>query len=245
VKSLLAYCCFPDFYRVFFQLIIAGILSACTPHLPPSADLTSPQFPAEFPEPYYRKAEASGSNIQRIDTKKSLVTIIVRRGGTLARLGHDHVVASHDVTGYVDMTAGRADLYVLLDRLVVDESALRTEAGFTTQPSQGAIDGTRQNMLTKVLESDRFPFALISVKRSTTEPLKLSVTITLHGTRQMFEVPAKIESIAGGMRINGELSFNQSDFGITPFSILGGALLVQDHLDLHFRIMTAEKRTGY
>jgi hypothetical protein len=33
------------------------------------------------------------------------------------------------------------------------------------------------------------------------------------------------------------MSFNQSDFGITPLSILGGAIRVQDSVDLRFNIL--------
>ena len=68
--------------------------------------------------------------------------------------------------GISHRTSGRADLYVPLDTLVVDEPALRAEAGFDTQPSAADIAGTRRNMLEKVLEADRYPFALIAVKRS-------------------------------------------------------------------------------
>ena len=35
----------------------------------------------------------------------------------------------------------------------------------------------------------------------------------------------------------GQLAFNQSDFGITPFSILGGAVAVQDQVALRFDIV--------
>jgi hypothetical protein len=198
-----------------------------------------PQTPADFPLAYYQQATASGANVLNINTKQSLVIIDVRRGGALAKLGHDHVVASRDVSGYVDITGGRADLYVPLDRLLVDEPALRAETGLNTRPSEDAVEATRRNMLVKVLEAGRFPFALIHIKRSTADYTKLNVTITLHDTSKTFEVPAQIEHLSGGLRISGQMMFNQTDFGITPFSILGGALQVQDRLALRFRIFAA------
>ena len=224
----------------FFLILLSVLLSSCTPRIATQSSGAAFQAPLDFPFAYYQQAEKSGANVLHIDTRRSQVVIEVRRGGVLARLGHDHVVASHDVTGYVDVTAGRADLIVPLTRLSVDETALRTEAGFTTQPSPEAIEGTRHNMLEKVLEAGRFPFALIAVRRSTTDPLMLSVTITLHDTVRTFEVPAQIAYKAGDLEINGRLSFKQSDFGITPFSILGGAMQVQDKLDLRFKIIAAE-----
>jgi hypothetical protein len=221
-------------------LLLAGLLAACAPQIaaPPATEHV--QAPAEFPEEYYLQAKAAGSSVLRIDTKQSLVTINVDRSGALARLGHEHIVASHDVTGYVDITGGRADLFVPLKRLVVDETALRAAAGFDTQPSQDAIDSTRYNMLVKVLETDHFPFVLIRINQSTAEHSNLNVSITLHGTTKTFEVPAIIASSPDGKIISGQMSFKQTDFGIAPFSILGGALQVQDRVDLRFRIVAVK-----
>src|SRR5712671_2732903 len=91
--------------------------------------------PAEFPEALYLQALKQGKSVFQVDPAESLVVIEVRRSGSLARLGHDHVVASHAVGGYVAPDEGRADLYVALAHLAVDEAALRTEAGFDTQPA--------------------------------------------------------------------------------------------------------------
>jgi hypothetical protein len=41
---------------------------------------------------------------------------------------------------------------------------------------------------------------------------------------------------AAGITASGELTLKQSDFGITPFSVLGGALAVQDQLELRFEL---------
>src|SRR5262252_682486 len=96
--------------------------------------------PPEFPEGFYQQAQQGGKPVYRVDPRESLVVIEVRRGGSLARLGHDHVVASHDATGYVAPGEGRADLYVALARLVVDEPELRKQAVFDTQPSESDIE---------------------------------------------------------------------------------------------------------
>jgi hypothetical protein len=223
--------------RVPSILLLASAVAACTQPVSPQSAIERSRLPADFPETYYRQAEAAGNKILRIDPTSSLVTIDVRRGGALARLGHDHVVASRDVRGYVDLTGGRADLYVQLDRLTVDEPDLRTDAGLATQLAAEAIDGTRRNMLEKVLESERFPFALIHVTRLAAEQSRLYVEITLHDTLKSYEIPLQIKSLPAGMEISGRMSLNQTDFGIVPYSILGGALHVQDRVDLRFRIL--------
>ena len=222
---------------------LTGILAGCAQLFRVEAP-TAP--PAEFPESYYREALKQGKPVFRIDPAQSLIAIEVRRAGSLARLGHDHVVASHEVVGYVAPDEGRADLYVALARMQVDEPALRKEAGFDTQPTESDIEGTRSNMLEKVLEADKFPFALIRVSGAKAKDKKttLAVAITLHGSTHTLQVPAEIEADAEKMSVTGRLSFDQSDFGITPYSLLGGAIAVQNRVDLRFRIIARPPGAG-
>ena len=194
--------------------------------------------PATFPAQVYRQAARQGHAVLQVDPGSSIVEIEVFRGGSLARLGHDHAVASHDVHGYVWPDAGRADLYVALDLLVVDEPSLRAEAGFDTHPSPDDIEGTRRNMLTRVLETGRYPFALIAVRRDPrqADDGAASVSITLHGTTRTFDVPLKLEVTDAELTVSGTRSLRQSDFGIVPLSILGGAVQVKNDVTLRFRI---------
>lgn len=186
----------------------------------------------------YEEAAAQGRSVQRVDAAQSLVVVTVRRGGSLGHLGHDHVVASHAVQGWIAPDAGRADLFVPLAELAVDEPLLRAEAGLDTRPSASDIAGTRANMLDKVLETQRFPYALIRVASGdrTATGVGLNVAITLRGVTRTFVVPARAEAGPDTMAVGGSFEFNQSDFGIVPFSILGGAVQVQDRLSLRFRI---------
>jgi len=216
-------------------VLFASMLAGCAPPVRERAPAPAGP-PADFPEGYYREALAQGKPVFRVDSSESLVVIEVRRGGSLARLGHDHVVASHEVGGYVAPDEGRADLYVALERLAVDEAALRAEAGFDTQPTASDIDGTRANMLEKVLEAEKFPFALIRVSGARQGDVTLSVAITLHGTTRTLQAPARIDADAGEISVTGRLSFDQTDFGITPYSLLGGAIAVKNGVELRFRI---------
>jgi polyisoprenoid-binding protein YceI len=211
------------------------LVSACAEILRVEAPIAPPP---EFPEGFYQQALKAGKPVYRVDGAASLVAIEVRRGGSLARLGHDHVIASHDVTGYVAPGEGRADLYVALARLQVDEPELRKEAGFDTQPTESDIEGTRSNMLTHVLDAERFPYAVIAVKDVDTKRRQatIAVAITLHGTTRSFQVPAEIGADDKAIVVSGKLAFNQTDFGITPYALLGGAIAVKDGLALRFSI---------
>jgi hypothetical protein len=222
---------------VLLSTLLALMVAGCAPLVRERA--TAPAAPpADFPEDYYREALAQGKPVFRVAPAESLVVIEVRRSGSLARLGHDHVVASHDVVGYVAPEEGRADLVVELVRLAVDEPALRAEAGFETQPTESDIEGTRANMLEKVLEAEKFPFALIRVSGVDARQgdVTLSVALTLHGSTRTLQAPARIDADGREMRVTGRLSFDQSEFGITPYSLLGGAIAVQNRVDLRFRL---------
>src|SRR5438477_12503248 len=230
---------------VLTATLLSALLGGCAPLLRGPAPAPAAP-PADFPDGYYREALAQGKPVFRVDPAESLVVIEVRRSGSLARLGHDHVVASREVVGYVAPDEGRADLYVALARMQVDEAALRAEAGFDTQPTESDIEGTRANMLAKVLEADKFPFALISVAGASAKEKKttLAVAITLHGHMRTLQVPAEIEADAEKIGVTGRLSFEQTDFGITPYSLLGGAIAVKNRVDLRFRIIARLPRAG-
>ena len=199
----------------------------------PPAEPVSPSTTAQLPQAFYDDALSAGKAVYRVDPGQSLVVVEVRRGGTLSRFGHDHVVSARNLEGYVAPDAGRADLRVALDGLGVDEPELRKAAGLDTQPSASDIAGTRANMLQRVLETERFPYALIRVARAADT---LDVTLTLHGVTRALRTPAAVRVDGGLVEVSGRLEFNQSDFGITPFSILGGAVAVQDRLALSFSV---------
>jgi len=223
--------------KTIAALIVAAVTAACSPSPPRPAEQPG-EVPAEFPAAYYQAAAARGAAVFRIDTARSLVILEVRRAGSLARLGHDHVVASHDVHGSIAPQAGVADLYVPLALLVVDESPLRAEAGFDTQPSADDVAGTRRNMMTRVLDVERYPYAVVAVKgvpSGVADPVA-DVSLTLHGVTRSMQIPLHVQTGRDEISVSGGLVIAQTDFGMTPLSILGGAIQVADDVRLHLEI---------
>ncbi|WP_332851917.1 YceI family protein [Duganella sp. S19_KUP01_CR8] len=195
---------------------------------PPAVAPAAPAAPIVYPP--------QAASALTIDSAQSLIAVTVRRGGLLARLGHDHLVASRHVSGTVSPTQNRADFQFRLDQLTVDEAELRIAAGLEKQPSADAIDGTRNNMLTRVLDAERYPLVTVHAERGATgQPLQ--VAITLHGVTRIMAIPAEIRETAGVMTVTGSVNLKQSDFGITPFSVMAGALAVQDQLELRFTLV--------
>jgi polyisoprenoid-binding protein YceI len=213
------------------------LLGACSPLTqpsppPPPEPLVAPPFePAVIRDP----APVATYSAKSIDTANSLIAVTVRRGGVLARLGHDHVVASHAITGTVSPSQNRADFTFRLDEMKIDEADLRQIAGLEKQPSADAIAGTRHNMLTKVLDADRYPIVNVHAERID-DGQPLQVSITLHGVTRTLAIPVELheDKENGIITVKGAVNLKQTDFGITPFSVMAGAMSVQDQMELRF-----------
>ena len=57
-----------------------------------------------------------------------------------------------------------------------------------------------------------------------------------HGMTPAMQVPLRIETSPDEMTVSGKLTLRQTDFGIAPLSVLGGAIQVKDAVDLSFRM---------
>ncbi len=163
----------------------------------------------------------------------------------MASLGHDHIVASHDLQGFILLDredsqnpSCRADFYAQLANLEVDNAQLRAEAGFVTTPSANDIVGTTNNML-KSIEVERFPFARLHssdcLNALASEPSELRLTI--HGVSRRQKLAVVVEEISDNRLVfSGQFSLLQSDFGIEPFAIMNGLIKVEDRIELAFKI---------
>lgn len=216
----------------------AAALAACAPpqRRPQAAAEPTPDLVAQRE---YDALAGRGEAVYAVDARHSLVVVEVRRGGTLSRYGHDHVVASRSVRGFVAPAAGRADLAVPLAELTVDEPELRTAAGLATSPSADDVAATRRNMLGPVLKVEQHGFALVRLRgvREGGGRAELRPSITLNGVVREERAQAELQAVGDEVRVAGSLVLRQSDYGIAPFSVLGGAIQVQDALTMRFRIV--------
>jgi len=226
--------------RIALVCVVVG-LQACAP--PAEREVPYEEMTlATFPEDIYQVAADRGEPVYAINSTESEVVILVYRDGPLAEMGHNHVVVCRDVHGYVwlaeDMDVVKADLYVPLETLTVDEPTLRTQVGFDSSLSEKDIAGTRRNMMGKVLEAASFPVVFIHVEpdSSTLTQHIVNVGITLHGINQTITLPVEVERTKDRLGVSGKLTLRQSDFGIEPYSVFGGALRVKDEIELSFQL---------
>jgi polyisoprenoid-binding protein YceI len=189
----------------------------------------------------------------------SLLTILVYRGGALASVGHNHVIASHDLRGtlYVtpDPMRSSFELHVPVATLTVDEEALRAQqasADFPPDVPESAKEGTRRNMLGEALldaaESPEILLQAVRLEQSAApDPRTVMVRLqsTVRGQQRIFAVPVSYQIGEGAVMVSGTFPLRQSDLGLTPFSAMLGALQVQDEMRISLRIVArAAARNG-
>ena len=182
----------------------------------------------------------------------SEIRFLVYRAGPLAALGHNHVVQARQMRGEIWVTPTAADAGmdpdIPLSGLQVDDATARATEGdtFVTMPDAEAIAGTTRNMLgEKVLDATRYPrlqIHSVAVKGTAHQP-DVTIRITLHGREQTLTVPVHLNMTPVGLQARAEFEVRQSDYGITPMSVLGGALQVADAVTVKL-LLTARLARG-
>lgn len=217
---------------------IAFGLSGCptTPHKPQPPGTTRPLPPPAL----------EGATVYRVDGAHSSVAIQVFRGGTLARLGHNHVMTSTTVSGRVwqqrAVEKSGFEVSLPVNELIVDDPEARRRAGseFPPEIPQADRDGTRKNMLrAEVLDGEHFPaITLRSVSIHGALPEVTAVArITIKGVSHDVELPVSVHVEGSQLKADGMFDIRQTDFGMKPFSIGLGALEVQDRLHVEFHLV--------
>lgn len=193
-----------------------------------------------------RSADAGAPVRYAVDAANSLVRIYVYSAGLLSFLGHDHVITIPMLDGELNYTPPPSQgavfkLNTPVDALVVDDPEQRKSAGGRFSLPVPAKDraGTRRNMLSeKVLDAAQYSEIAVTGHWLEGSPShgKVAVTIGLHGAQRHYIVPVDIQMQNGGLVATGMFHLLQTEFGITPLSILGGALKVTDGLDVRFTL---------
>jgi polyisoprenoid-binding protein YceI len=235
---------FPDRILVVIAtvgLILLALAGCQTRPLPETAPAPAPA-PVEAPPP-------AGAHEYKVVAEDSLLQILVYRGGAMARLGHNHVIASHHLEGEVfltdDVTATRFEIRVPVNELTVDEPAMREAAGADFPPGvpQSARDGTRKNLLSDtLLDGANYPrirLRSIDVVASGAT-LDVGVEITLKDQVRRVRVPVTLQRKEGALTASGEFTLKQSELGLKPFSVAMGTLVVLDEMKIRFEISARE-----
>jgi hypothetical protein len=74
--------------------------------------------------------------------------------------------------------------------------------------------------------------------------LDMELTFQVRGHSSRLRLPLQVEFDAGLLRAEGELELLQTDLGLTPFSLLMGALMVENRMRVKYRLVMRTEDQG-
>lgn len=193
----------------------------------------------------FAQQEGADSAAFIIDSENSILRVYVGRAGPLARMGHNHVVHTRDLSGEVVLAANlvesTASFSFPLSSFIVDDQSERDRAGegFDSQPGRRAIEGTRENMMSEaVLNAAVFSTitATINTESVTDSQWDFSISLDLKGNIVNLELPAEVLVDESGISVDASFTLNHADIGLSVFTALGGSLSVAEALDFELHI---------
>jgi hypothetical protein len=200
-----------------------------------------------------RARPPAGTAAYSIDSAQSELRLLVYRAGPMARLGHNHVILNRAIGGWVDAAARPESasfaLYVPVADFVVDDARARSEEGqdFSAEVPEDAKSGTRRNMLSAaLLDAERFPvitLTSVGIAQAPEGNWVATLSIGVAGHESTLAVPFALEISSDRISAAGSAVVRQSELGLTPFSVMLGALQVQDDITVRFRFVAAAGST--
>jgi len=161
-----------------------------------------------------------------IDPAHSTLTVYAYKTGLFAFAADNHQISAPITGGTVDEAARSVTLSVDARGMrVLDPNSPRNR------------DQVQANMLgPKVLDTAKYPtisFRSTGWRVDSATHFTVTGDLTLHG--RTHEVLVNVDRAADG-RYTGNATVKQTDFGITPITIAGGAVRVKDEVRVEFAI---------
>ncbi len=182
---------------------------------------------------------AHAQSIYEFDATKSRLEMDVYKEGFFQAFGHDHLMAARDFSGRVLFDADKIGNSSVTLR-VAARSIMVADPG-ESEKDRGTVQATMLG--NKVLDAARFPeivFTSTGVTKVETQAEGSSITLAgilqLHGIEKSMSLPAMVRVSGDELIAKGEVFLRQTDYGITPVKIGGGAVKVKDRLRIRFEI---------
>jgi len=198
-----------------------------------------------------QRSGESGADVYRIDPQTTDVRLLVYRDGVLSTFGHNHVVSLKDFTGTIHLQPklgqSRVELDIPVDRLIVDDVALRRLEGedFANEPSKDDIAATRTNMLgNALLNARQFPTIKVT---GTSGPVDaknsamLDLSVQLVGQEIKLTIPSTLKLEGDQLEASGAIELSHRQLGLKPFTALLGSLRVAEQMKFKYRIRASKE----
>ena len=173
-----------------------------------------------------------------VDASGSRFTVQAFATGLLSAFGHNPTIGIRDFEGQVQFVPETYEGAFL--RLTLRTNAMEVL-------DEMKIDDRRkmeQLMNESVLDVEHFPTVeykskAITVEKHANDLLRAHAAgeLSFHGVMQPLSLDARIMNLGTILRISGQFSLRQSDYGIKPVSFAGGTLRLKDELKFNFDLV--------
>lgn len=171
---------------------------------------------------------------------QSKMEIHVYREGFLKAFGHDHLISPTHFSGEVALV--QPDIKGSSVAFTVETSSMTVLDPGESEKDRKEVQATMLGE--KVLDATRYPriWFVSSAIRSVTQKdgkteLQVEGSLNLHGVQKQVTVPIQLRADNGRLSADGEVSLSQSEYGIVPIKVGGGAVRVKDKLKISFHIV--------
>jgi polyisoprenoid-binding protein YceI len=172
---------------------------------------------------------AASAQQHAIDSGKSVMTVRVYKAGVFSALGHEHEIAAPITGGVVDSAAHHVELHIKAGSLRVHDP----------NASERDRDEIQKTMLgSDVLDVEHYTeivFRSTGLEPAGSHSWKVRGDLTLHG--QTLPVTVEVRESSG--HYVGASRFKQTQFGMKPVKVAGGAIKVKDEVRIEFDIQLA------
>lgn len=176
---------------------------------------------------------------------ESTFTVQAFAEGLFSAFGHDPVIAIRDFSGELQFVPGTFESASL--RVSIDVNSLAV-AGNVKDKDRGEIERTMREQVVEVQKYSEIVFSSNNISTSRVGEGRYRVRIigdlTFHGvTQKNLWVSAEATVKDDSLRTKGEFSLKQTDFGIKPFSAVGGTIKLKNELKFVFDIVSKRMNT--
>jgi polyisoprenoid-binding protein YceI len=189
-------------------------------------------------------AEPEAKTLAAGDIDPETSRIYVRVGKR--RLGHEHGVEGRVKSGHLVLDAAENAGEIVFDMTTfkADTDGARKYVGLESTTDQDEQTEVTATMTGKgVLDTAKYPTATFTVKSSKTMAEKsddghpqyeLKGEFDLHGKKLPLTVVAEAgDAVDGRQPLTGMFTVKQTDYGIKPYSAVGGLVAVTDELKIY------------
>lgn len=179
----------------------------------------------------------------RLNPAESRFTVQAFAEGLFSAFGHDPVIAIRDFNGEAEFAPGSQEPAQLQMTIKADSLAVADEV-----KEKDRLEIERM-MREDVLETTKYPEIVFTSTNISASRLgegryraRIIGELSLHGvTHNNLWIHAEVAVNGDSLRARGEFPLKQTDYGIKPVSVAGGAMKVKNELKFSFDIVAGKQ----